>query len=229
MAVRPATTRDDDVRYSGQSASSGNASASNGGGLRWRRRPGRRRRGSRRRRVRVKASRVRASGSTSQRWATPFAAVEGALLGQVEAAGAGGEDLADPVGGEVEEGGVGEDRHALAAPAGEVGDEDVGAEVELGLDGEVPAAGAAGAALERAVELAGHAKLAREWREAGRGWRWRRPLAISATMCGGRVEDVLVGGGAVGRAWVFMGARIARRGRGVITGARAVAERAGDD
>ena len=72
--------------------------------------------------------------------------VEGALFGQVEAAGRGGEDRR-PSRGEVEEGGVGEDRQALAAPAGEVGDEDVG-RGELGLDGEVPAAGA-GAALER--------------------------------------------------------------------------------
>ena len=79
----------------------------------------------------------------------------------------------------------GEDRHALAAPAGEVGDEDVGAEVQLGLDGEVPAAGAGGAALEGAVERPAMRKVARAWREAGRGWRWRRPPAISATMCGG--------------------------------------------
>lgn len=68
-------------------------------------------------------------------------AVERALLGQVEAAGAGRQDLADPVGGDGEEGDVGVDGHPLAPPAGEVGDEDVFAEMELRLDGEVPSFG----------------------------------------------------------------------------------------
>ena len=169
---------------------------------------------------------MRASGSTSQRWATAFAAVELALLGQVEAAGAGGEDLADPVGGEVDGGGVGEDRHALAAPAGEVGDEDVGAEVELGLDGEVPAAGAAGAALDGPSRRPAMRKVAREWRERRAGVEVQAAAGDLGDHVRRRVEDVLVGGGAGGRAWVFMRSEDSAAGAGCHPGARGLAERA---
>ena len=53
---------------------------------------------------RAKASRVRAMGSTNQRCATPALRVDAALVGEVDAAGARAQDLADPVGREVEPG-----------------------------------------------------------------------------------------------------------------------------
>ena len=62
------------------------------------------------------------------------------LAGAVERHGAGGEDLADPVGGELEEGGVGDGGHALFAPTGEVGHKDLTDDVELGFGEDDPTA-----------------------------------------------------------------------------------------
>jgi len=55
------------------------------------------------------------------------------LAGAVEGDGAGGEDLADPIGCEVQEGGVGEFGQALATPACQIGDEHLTDDVDLGL------------------------------------------------------------------------------------------------
>ena len=116
---------------------------------------------------RAKASRVRATGSTNQRWPTPARGVDAALVGQVDPPGARAQDLADPVGREVEPGAIGTGRHPLAAPAGEVGDEDVGAEVQLGLVEDPPAAGAARGRCRRGRQISDAERSS--WR--GRGAR----------------------------------------------------------
>ncbi len=80
-------------------------------------------------------------------------AVERQLAHAVQLRGGGREDLADPVGRELDEGGLGRLGQALPPPAGEVRDDDVGAQVKLGLEQDPPAAGPAPAALKGAVEL----------------------------------------------------------------------------
>lgn len=190
--LRPCFCRAGFVAQSGHSAPSGNTSASNGtarmsSALARVQRPA----------SRVKASSVRASGLTSQRWATALA-VEGALFGQVEAAGSGREDLADPVGGEIGEGRVGEDRHARAPPAGEVGDQHVGAEVKLGLDGEVPAGGAGRAAAGPLVEATGHAEGGAGMAQRRAGVEMQAAVRDLGDHVRGRVEHVLIGRGARG-------------------------------
>lgn len=71
-----------------------------------------------------------------------MARIDGELLGAIETLGARGEDLTHPVGRDGEKGHIGKSRHSLAPPAGDVGDEDVAAEVELGLVEEDPVLGA---------------------------------------------------------------------------------------
>ena len=72
----------------------------------------------------------------------------------VEIAGRGREHLTDPVRRKGEEGCVGKVRHALAPPAGKVGNDDILAEVKLRLVDDPPAAGATFAEVERVADLA---------------------------------------------------------------------------
>lgn len=124
--------------------------------------------------------------------------VGGTLGRQVEGAGRGGEDLADPVGDEGAEGGVGRElRHALAAPADDVGDEDVVAEVDLGLDQDPPAAGAAAALVERPVHLVADCADRVGVPEPRTRVEIERAADDLGDLVGGSVDDVLVGGGAV--------------------------------
>ena len=60
---------------------------------------------------------------------------------------------ADPVRRGREERGIGQERQPIAPPACEIRDEDLVAEVELGLLEDQPAARAAAAAMERRAEL----------------------------------------------------------------------------
>jgi hypothetical protein len=78
--------------------------------------------------------------------------VDGEFLDAVEGGRGRGEDFGDPVGREVESGGIGHFGHARAAPAGEVGDENVGAKVQFGLVQDDPSAGAAAPAMKGVTE-----------------------------------------------------------------------------
>src|SRR5207245_1973912 len=69
-----------------------------------------------------------------------FARVDGQLARAIVARGRRRDDLAYPIGGELEEGLVGQALHPLAPPAGEVGDEHVSVEMELGLVDDPPTA-----------------------------------------------------------------------------------------
>jgi hypothetical protein len=77
-----------------------------------------------------------------------FTRIERQLLHAVERSRGGGQDFGDPVGREVESGGVGDFWHARSAPTGQVGDEDVRAQVKLGLVENDPATRAAAATVE---------------------------------------------------------------------------------
>ena len=82
-------------------------------------------------------------------------AVDAELVTAVEMSRGRREHLADPVRREREERLIdGHFGHALASPAGEIGDEHVGAQVPLGLEEEAPAARAASAACKRWIEIA---------------------------------------------------------------------------
>jgi hypothetical protein len=123
------------------------------------------------------------------------AGAEGALVGQVEGAGAGAEDLAKPVGGEVDPGGVRVDRHALAAPAGESGTSTSGPRWSSGSMAKCQPPGPAGSM--------GRARRGRRRAGSSPG-RGGTPGGVQAAArdlrhhVRGRVEDVLVGRGARG-------------------------------
>ena len=99
------------------------------------------------------ASSVRSADSTSHRWRTRSRAYTGRLASRSSLRGRWREDLADPVRREREVRGLGIPRHPVPAPTSEVGDEDVVSEVQLGLDDDPPAAGAAPAELKRRAEV----------------------------------------------------------------------------
>ena len=119
-----------------------------------------------------------------------------ALLDAVHGLGARGQHLADPVGLEGDGRGLGQDGHARAAPASEVGHDRpaVTLEVKLGLLQQHPAARAA------ATEPEGTGQLVIQ--RAGRGRMRRRgtraEIEIATQDLGdemrGRVEHVLIGG-----------------------------------
>lgn len=67
-----------------------------------------------------------------------LAGVDGHLQGAVGARGGRGEDLTGPVRGELEPGRLRQLGHALTAPAGDVGDDDVATQMELGLVEDPP-------------------------------------------------------------------------------------------
>lgn len=76
------------------------------------------------------------------------------LAGAIEGDGAGREDFANPIGGELEERCVGKLGEALAAPAGEIGHEDLIDDMDLGLVQDDPPAGTrATATPERGAEV----------------------------------------------------------------------------
>ena len=100
---------------------------------------------------------ARVSGSESgngppPRWsALQFAGrgVEATLVGDVDPPRARAEDFADPVGREVGPCAFRTGRHPLAAPAREIRDQHVGAEVQFRLEQDPPAARAAATLLKR--------------------------------------------------------------------------------
>src|SRR6266571_1276384 len=82
--------------------------------------------------------------------------VDSQLPAPVDPLGGGREDLANPVGGEGEEGDIRYRGHALPSPTGQVGHDHVLAEVQLGLEEDSPASGTIMPVAERdkgAVEL----------------------------------------------------------------------------
>ena len=115
----------------------------------------------------------------------PLSCIDGALAVQVELAGRGREFFARPVRRQRAVRRVGIDRHSFAAPAGQIGDEDVLAQVQLRFVDDPPAAGAAGVVIEGAPILTPRDELARACGMAGRGLVWSTPPTISATRWGG--------------------------------------------
>ena len=83
----------------------------------------------------------------------PVPRVDGALAVQVELAGRGREYFAHPVRRQRAVRPVGIDRHSFAAPAGQIGYEDVLAQVQLRLVDDSPAAGTTGVVIEGAADL----------------------------------------------------------------------------
>src|SRR3990167_9026408 len=83
-----------------------------------------------------------------------LAGVDGHLQGAVGAGGGRRQDLAGPVGGELEPGGFRQRGHAFTAPAGDIGDDDVAAQVQLRFVENPPAAGTALAPIEWVPEIA---------------------------------------------------------------------------
>jgi hypothetical protein len=104
-----------------------------------------------------------------------------------------GEDFAQPVRSKLERGSLGKLGHPLPPPAGKVRHEDIIAQVQLRLVQDDPAAGAASAAIEGAIELAAEVRR-------GPGVQRRRTWTrqeLAADDLGndvvGRSEHILVG------------------------------------
>ena len=99
------------------------------------------------------------------------ATIDRQLVGAVQSRRRGRDDFADPIRSELERRDVRQLWHAATPPAGEIGDQDVGAEVKLGLDQDDPAARRARTAevegAKCAAEPRGGARVAR--RGAGLG------------------------------------------------------------
>ena len=140
------------------------------------------------------ASRARSAGSTSHRCGTPSSRIHRALAVEVEPAGRGGQHLAHPVRRKGDVRGLGVVRHPLAAPSGEVRNQDVFAKMQLRLVDDPPSAGTADLVMvgiadpstqHRARQCMGH-----------RGPRVRVEDALDdlGDAMGGRVENVLIGG-----------------------------------
>src|SRR2546422_32307 len=157
----------------------------------------------------------------------PFARVDRHLAVAVERAGAGGERLAGPVRSLLEPGDVREFGHVLAPPARKIRDEDIVAEVQLGLVQDPPAARLPCRA-RRLVEGAQVHAHRRGGERVGRGGPGARDqLAVDELghQVLGSLDDVLVGGPpsrGAHRASIPWRARRTMPGRGierVITGA----------
>src|SRR5437870_1121110 len=106
--------------------------------------------------------------------ADPLAGVDPHLPAAVDLAGGRRDDLARPVGRELEGRDIGHGRHPFAAPAREVGDEHVAAEVQLGLEQYPPAArhtGPAGIAREAADQRGPEHRRGQRVRRGGSGAR----------------------------------------------------------
>jgi hypothetical protein len=85
----------------------------------------------------------------------PLASIDGQLLRAVGRRSGRRQNLADPVRRKLEGRRIRQVRHSFATPAGEVWDQDIAFQVELGLVQENPAAGSTAAAHEGTVQLPG--------------------------------------------------------------------------
>jgi hypothetical protein len=93
----------------------------------------------------------------------PSSAVGRQLVGAVQGRSRRRDHFGDPVRGELERCDIGQLRHATTSPAREVGNQDVRAETELGLDQGDPAVGADVEGAEHAAQSRGCARMPRRW------------------------------------------------------------------
>ena len=139
------------------------------------------------------ASRVRSSRVDEPEMPDPLPGVDRALAVQVELAGRGREHLAHPVRRQGTVRRVGKVGHVPAAPARQVGHENVLAEMKLGLEDDPPPAGATGVVVEGAADLDAQGRL-RERMQHGRPWAGVEHAVDNLGDAMGRgVEHVLVG------------------------------------
>ncbi len=111
----------------------------------------------------------------------------------VEASGRRGEDLADPVGCKGEEGSLRKDGKPLPAPARQVRDEDVPAQVELGFGNDPPPPGPPRPRWNAPPTSIPSVEAASAWGLAGRGDTCNSPSRIWPVTCGGRASVSVYG------------------------------------
>ena len=143
-----------------------------------------------------KASRSRAFGIDKPEVGDALAGIDRPLAVPVEIACRRRKHLADPVGRQGEEGRVGKVRHPLAPPAGDVGHQDVLAEMQLRLVDDPPAAGAAFAEVERIADLTAQNGTGARMRRGRSRMGVERSLDDFGDHVRRRVDHVLIGRGA---------------------------------
>ena len=124
----------------------------------------------------------------------PFAGIHRALAVEVESAGRDGRHLAHPVRRKGDVRGLGVVRHLLAAPSGEIRNQDVFAKMQLRLVDDPQSAGTADLVMVGTSDSSTEHRPRQRMGHRRSRMRVKNPIDDFGHAMGGRVEHVLIGG-----------------------------------